>query len=98
MIIIGHDVFETRHDDEPSLPLLVSPHRALYDAGIIDAGVIITRTQAGIRTLAARLGRPGGFTTTTTTDLPKLEPRMTRGDAGGCPLLAVAITERCLSS
>lgn len=76
----------------------VGAYRALYDAGIIDAGVIITRTHDDIRALAARLGREGGFNTTTTTNLGKLEPRMTRGDAGGCPILAVAITERCFRS
>lgn len=32
------------------------------------------------------------FNTTTTTNLTKLEPRMS---AGGCPLLAVAITAVC---
>jgi len=32
---------------------------------------------------------------TTTTNLEKLTPRIGRGDAGGCPLLAIAITERC---
>lgn len=32
---------------------------------------------------------------TTTTNMDKLLPRMSRGDAAGCPMLAVAITERC---
>lgn len=44
--------------------------------------------------LALELGRDA-FGTTTTTNLEKLEPRLTRGDAGGCPVLAVAITRRC---
>lgn len=70
-------------------------YRALYDAGIIDAGVIITRTFVSIRDLATALGRAGAFGTTTTTTLDKLEPRLTRGDAGGCPVLAVGITDRC---
>lgn len=72
----------------------IGAYRALYDAGIIDVGVIITRTQEDIRALAAKLGRVA-FNTTTTTNLMKLEPRMTRGDSGGCPVLAIAITERC---
>jgi len=75
----------------------VGAYRALYDAGIIDVGVIITRTQEPIRSLAAMLGRIDGFNTTTTTNLEKLEPRMTRGDAGGCPVLAIAITDRCFT-
>ena len=67
----------------------------LYESGIIDGGIIITRSYGGIRALSERLGREGGFKTTTTTTLEKLEPRLTRGDGGGCPILAVAITERC---
>ena len=75
----------------------------MYEAGIIDGAVIITRTHDDIRKLAAKLQKAGKlegplrFNTTTTTNLSKLEPRMTR-DLGGCPLLAVAITDRCLAS
>lgn len=70
-------------------------YRALYDAGIISAGIILTRTQADLRELGEQLGRDP-FRTSTTTNLDKLLPRMTRGDSGGCPILAVAITARCL--
>lgn len=83
------------HAKDGNLDRDVGAYRALYDAGIIDVGVIITREHDGIRALAIRLGRKDGFSTTTTTNLRKLEPRMTRGDVGGCPLLAVAITDRC---
>lgn len=76
----------------------VGAYRALYDAGVIDAGVIVTRTFASIRDLAIALGRPGAFATTTTTTLDKLVPRLTRGDGGGCPILAVGITERCYAT
>jgi hypothetical protein len=72
----------------------VGAYRALYDAGIIDVGVIITRDFDTILRLAARLGRPTPFSGTTTTTLTKLTPRMGRGDGGGCPILAVAITDR----
>jgi hypothetical protein len=74
----------------------LAAYRSLYDAGIIAAGVIITRAHADIRALSLRLGRDA-FKTTTTTNLEKLEPRMTRGDAGGCPVLAVAVTSRTLA-
>lgn len=70
--------------------------RSLYDSAIIDVGVIITRTQVDLRGLAQSLGRDA-LKTSTTTNLDKLEPRMTRGDGGGCPILAVAITARCLA-
>lgn len=75
----------------------IGAYRALYDAGIIDAGVLITRTQADLRATALRLDPLSKkFDTTTTTNLDKLVPRMTRGDAGACPVLAIAITARCL--
>lgn len=73
----------------------VSAYRALYDAAIIDLGVIVTRTHNDLRLLGRRLGRDEFLETTTTTSLEKLEPKLTRGDAGGCPLLAIAITARC---
>lgn len=72
-------------------------YRALYDVGIIAAGVILTRTQADLRELGEQLGRDP-FRTSTTTNLDKLLPRMTRGDGGGCPILAVAISARCLET
>ena len=74
----------------------LSAYRALYDLGLIDVAAIITRDHEGIRKLAGvelesedayrRLG------TTTTTNMRKLEDRLKRGDAGGCPVLAVGIS------
>lgn len=71
----------------------LSAYRALYEVGIITAGVIVTRTFQDIRDLALQLGRDA-FGTTTTTTVEKLEPRLTRGDSGGCPVLAVAISSK----
>lgn len=74
----------------------LAAYRALYDAGIIDAGVIITRSQSSIRELALELDpQTGKFKTTTTTTLEKLKPRLVRGDSGGCPVVAFAITSAC---
>ncbi len=74
----------------------IGAYRALYDAGIIDVGVIITRTQVDLREAALRIDpTTTKFNTTTTTNLGKLLPRLTRGDAGGCPVLAIAISSRC---
>ena len=77
----------------------VSAYRSLYDAALIDVGVLITRT-LDLRDLGRELGIAAGMpaaqakrilNTTTTTNREKLLPRMTRGDAGGCPLLAIFI-------
>lgn len=77
----------------------ISAYRALYDAALIDVGVLLTRTME-LRDLGRTLGLAAGMppekakrilNTTTTTNREKLLPRMTRGDAGGCPLLAVFI-------
>jgi len=75
----------------------IGTYRAMYEAGFIDAGVIVTRTQEDLRELAEFVD-PGTtkFGTTTTTNLTKLEPRLTRGDAGGCPILAIAICSRSI--
>lgn len=73
-------------------------YRALYDSALIDAAVLITRTQNDLRELALRMNADSTkFATTTTTNLEKLRPRLTRGDGGGCPVLAIAITSRCYS-
>ncbi len=77
----------------------LAAYRALYEAAIIDVGVIVTRTQTDLRDAALALDpQSTKFATTTTTNLAKLEPRLTRGDAGGCPVLAVAITSRCIGA
>lgn len=78
--------------------------RAFYDAGVIDGAVMITRTQDDLRELAGDLARQAGQSaeaargrlgTTTTTNLVNLVNRLSRGDAGGCPILAVAISDLC---
>lgn len=81
----------------------IAAYRALYDRGLIDVAVIVTRTQGALRELGRTLAVNAGRTqaeakkvlgTTTTTNTDKLRPRMSRGDAGGAPLLAVAICDR----
>lgn len=75
----------------------VGAYRALYNAGIIDVGVIITRTQDDLRQAALALDpSTTKFKTTTTTNVEKLIPRLTRGDGGGCPILAIAIGSSCI--
>jgi hypothetical protein len=92
--------------------------RALYDAGVLDLGVIITRRETGMRdlwrttierakALDARAPTSPAWTerlkktpndplgTSTTSNFEKLVPRIERGDGGGCPILAIAITTNC---
>lgn len=83
------------HAKDGNLDRDVAAYRSLYEAGIIDAAVVITRHFATIRALSIALGRAGGFSTTTTTTIDKLGPRLIRGDGGGCPILAVGITDAC---
>lgn len=69
----------------------LAAYRALYEAGVLDGAVIVTRTQADLVALQGTLGHRT-LNTTTTTNFDKVIPRMTRGDCGGCPLLVVAIS------
>lgn len=83
--------------------------RALHDVGLIDVGVILTRHHERTKYAANRLATLGNVVrvdsrtgkrivllgTTTTTNLEKLEPRLARGEGGGCPVLAIAMTELC---
>ena len=78
-------------------------YRSLYDAGLIDGAIMITRTVDDLRQFGARLGERVGMSpekagrilaTSTTTNTMKLIPKLTRGDSGGCPILVVAICER----
>lgn len=73
----------------------ISAYRAYYDLTLITVGVMVTRTLTDLRELGAKHGVPGWLKTTTTTNLPNLRNRMVRGDGGGCPILAIAISDRC---
>jgi hypothetical protein len=81
----------------------IGAYRTLYDAGLIDGAVMISRTHDDLRTLAVQLARESRMSlaearkrlgTTTTTNYDKLMPRITRGDVGGCPFLAIFICGR----
>lgn len=78
----------------------MSAYRTLYDLGFIDGAVLITRLGEEMVKLAYEIAKvlergddwKSGLDTTTTTNLGKLQHRLTRGDAGGCPLLVIAIS------
>jgi Restriction endonuclease BglII len=64
--------------------------RLLFDLRVIDAGVIVTRSDH-LQTIFAELGRGASFGNSTT-HLSKLLPRLDGGGGGGCPVLVFAIT------
>ena len=81
----------------------LAAYRSLYDAGLIDGAILVTRTMDDLRELGYRVRIEAGMdekaarnvlSTSTTTNTKKLLPRLQRGDAGGCPVLVVAICER----
>lgn len=87
-------VLITRTQDDLRLleQLLVTE---LVDSDPEEAAVSLDAPLTVIETVIARLRTEGvklRLGTTTTTNLPKLEHRMQRGDGGGCPILAVAIS------
>lgn len=75
----------------------IAAYRSLYDAGIIDAAVIITLTRADLRAMVLAVAPESTkFGTSTTTTLEKVVPKIERGDGGGCPLLIAAVCARTI--
>lgn len=83
------------HAKDGNLDRDIAAYRALYDSGIIDAACIITVNQGEMKAWAQQVN-PGStkFATSTTTNIEKTEPRLRRGDGGGCPILVVGICQR----
>ncbi|MFC0813529.1 BglII/BstYI family type II restriction endonuclease [Paracoccus panacisoli] len=85
----------------------LASYRSWYEAGVISAGVIITKHLGSLRALAHRIWDayqaglpvdqksklPIDLGTTTTTTFEKAQLRMRRGVMGTCPVLIVAATE-----
>lgn len=74
----------------------LAAYRSLYDLGLIDAAVLITRDHHSIRDLAGDTLHSDDarkrLSTITSTNTIKLEDRLKRGDAGGCPVFAIGIS------
>lgn len=77
--------------------------RAFYDAGIIDVGIILTRStnlSAMLADIAGRLDALKKFKEkygASTTWMGKLDYRINAGRAGGCPILALGFEEAVFS-
>lgn len=87
----------------------LASYRSWFDAGVISAGVIITKDRLSLLNLARELWSnyqatlpeaeqnarlPIDLTTSTVTAFDKAQMRMRRGVMGSCPVLIVAATER----
>ena len=86
----------------------LAAYRSWYDAGIISAGVIITKGRIPIRDLTRRLWAdylntlpveqrsqkiPVDLSTSTVTSFDKAEMRVRRGVMGSCPILIIGANE-----
>ena len=89
----------------------IAAYRAWYDFEEIVGAVLITKDQESCKALIAKIWDdflstlpedqrdkvklPVDLGTSTTTSIEKAQERIKRGDAGGCPVLVVGITEAC---
>lgn len=86
----------------------LAAYRSWYDAGLISAGVIITKDRLSLLSLARRLWAeyqgtleeearnprlPIDLTTSTVTAFDKAQMRVRRGVMGSCPVLIIAATD-----
>lgn len=86
----------------------LAAYRSWYEAGLISAGVIVTKDRLSLLALARRLWAahqetlpddlrnkklPIDLSTSTTTTFDKAELRMRRGVMGSCPVLIIAASE-----
>lgn len=68
--------------------------RAFAECGVIDVGVLLTRSQS-LDTVFKGLGLMGKYGASTTW-MGKLRYRLNAGRHGGCPILAIGITPACI--
>lgn len=85
------------HAKDGNLDRDFAAYRALYESGIIDAAIMITTKREDMRSLAVGLDRTSKkWMTSTTTNLTKAIPKLTRGDGGGCPILIAAVCSKTI--
>lgn len=87
----GGVAFETEwNNKDPFYDRDLNNFRLLFDLRVIQAGVIVTRTD-DLQELAVSLGRNRSSYGQSTTHLGKLLPRLEGGGGGGCPVVVFGI-------
>lgn len=87
------------HAKDGNLDRDIAAYRALYDASLLVAAVIVTTARDDLRQwvveLMGKVAADGKkntkFSTSTVTSIEKAAPKLNRGDGGGCPILIVGI-------
>lgn len=92
------DVFKGRvavevewNNKDPFFDRDLNNFRLLFDLGVIDAGVIITRATELQSILVEQVGRDKQSYGASTTHHEKIIPRIAGGGGGGCPVVVFAI-------
>lgn len=87
----GGVAFETEwNNKDPFYDRDLNNFRLLFDLRVIQAGVIVTRTDE-LQQLAVELGRDPQSYGQSTTHMSKLLPRLEGGGGGGCPVVVFGI-------
>ncbi len=92
------DVFKNRvalemewNNKDPFFDRDLNNFRLLFDLGVIDVGIIVTRATELEDLLINVIGRDRQSYGSSTTHLEKLIPRLEGGGGGGCPVVVFAI-------
>jgi hypothetical protein len=87
----GGVAFETEwNNKDPFYDRDLNNFRLLFDLRVIQAGVIVTRSDE-LQQLAVELGRDRQSYGQSTTHMSKLLPRLEGGGGGGCPVVVFGI-------
>jgi hypothetical protein len=87
----GGVAFETEwNNKDPFFDRVLNNFRLLFDLRVIQAGVIVTRTD-NLHHIAVKLGRKASSYGQSTTHMSKLLPRLEGGGGGGCPVVVFGI-------
>jgi hypothetical protein len=87
----GGVAFETEwNNKDPFYDRDLNNFRLLFDLRVVQAGVIVTRTDE-LQQLVVELGRKAQSYGPSTTHMSKLLPRLEGGGGGGCPVVAFGI-------